>query len=660
MRSLTQRLQKSADLDPPALLAPEQGERDLIRKPQFWWEAVHGAIGYQIVIALSEEDISNPIAIDRIEASVSRAFFEPEGSLLSPGRKHYWAVRAYDSTGVGPLSEVRAFTTELVEVNVDPHGNTMLTDEDGNDLLPESTEMFPAMRETKHIEQNVLMDRYKILDELGEGGFATVYKSQDLVLNREVALKILRPELLGNDKVREDFLARFRREAQIVASLEHPHLVPVYDTGIAQLGGMEKPFIVMKLLDGEELEDIISKGPIPVPRARRLALQALEALEFVHANEITHKDLKPSNFFVCKNYKGEETLHIMDFGIAHDDKDHAGGRLTKTGTFSGTVQYLAPEYTLYQQVSPGVDVYQMGLIIIEMLIGEPVIPLDTSLPQLIGLHIKGERLRPPPEFDGTRAGEVLSKSIDLDPEVRYKDAGEFFRAFAELEDSDFPTSFEGGGGIDASAALALSYGDPEEPPPIGSAGGGNKGVIIGVLALITLLAIGGGVVAMGMGKGDPADPPDSPKNEVVTNTAPPVETKPVETAPVAEKVVETTPPAPDKKTFAIASSPAGATVVVDGEKKGVTPFELVVEGDVESFELALEHDGYESHTATVDAAEAKPLAIALTKKKRVRKNPPKKDPPKKDPPKKDPPKEDPPKKDPPKQTTPKATLPPDF
>lgn|GEM_PF-1215710 len=667
------------------MLAPDTGDRELPLSPQLWWESVHNAVGYQVVLALSEDDISNPNAVDRIEASVGRAFFEPEAGLLRPGKTYHWAVRAYDSTGVGPLSEIRTFTT-TASADVDPHANTFMTDENGKKIEPaDSTEMFPAMRETKSDNPDLLMGRYEIIHELGAGGFATVYKALDNVLNREVALKILRPELLGNDKVRKDFLARFKREAQIVASLEHPHLVPVYDTGIAEVDGHEKPFIVMKLLDGIELEELIEQGPIPVPRVRRLALQALEALEFVHANEITHKDLKPSNFYVCKNYKGEETLYIMDFGIAHDDKDE-GGRMTKTGTFSGTVQYLAPEYTLHQQVSPSVDVYQMGLIIIEMLTGSPVIPIETSLPQLIGLHIKGERLQPPDEFAGSKAGEVLARSITFDPEQRYSDAGEFFRAFAKLEESDFPASYSGGGWVDADAALsnpgapATQQADPvaeapdvpmiSEPPPVAADEGGNKNVVVGVALVLALVGLGAiGLVFAGVGGGDEL-PEEPPSNNIAavseTAPAPPViEEKQPETTP---KAVETTPAIAKKKTFAIASSPGGAKVKIDGEEKGLTPFELVLDGDVESFELVLEHDGYKTHTQLVNASKPKPLAIALTKKrspkssKKTKPSPP--DPPKveKKPetkPEKKPEVEKKPEKKPEKPTV-KPTLPPDF
>lgn len=538
---------------------------------------------------------------------------------------------------------------------------------------------------SESLDTELLAGRYELQDKIGAGGFATVFRAHDAVLDREVALKVLRPELLGDDKIRKDFLARFTREAQIVARMEHPHLIPVYDTGIASIRGQEKPFIVMKMLAGQELEEIIEQGPMPIERVRRLAGQALEALDFVHAQGITHKDLKPSNFFVCKNHRGDEHLYVMDFGIAHNENDESG-RITKTGTFSGTVQYLAPEYTLHQQVSPAIDVYQMGLIITEMLSGTPVVPNDTSLPLRIAAFIKREECKLPPEFEGTRAGQILARAFAYDVTTRYQNAGELLDDFAKLGDDDFATitgavsaapAESSAATVPATAApviapsptqqsTTLDTGPTEHYPAPMEAGptknNNAAGVIIAIIA-VAIIALGG-VVAFLL-QSDPAPdttPPPAPPLAKPAVAAPtPVDTPP-EPPVTAPKVDE---PAPQLAKIELSSTPDGATVAIDGEERGETPLTLELEKADAPLQLTLERKGFKKYSRELIPSEDTHIEIELEPKKKRNKpsrTKPAKDPvevkapPRKDPPPKDPPKEEPPKKEP----RVKPTLPPEF
>lgn len=550
--------------------------------------------------------------------------------------------------------------------------NTLVSHEGGASVAHDES--------SESLDTELLAGRYELQDKIGAGGFATVFRAHDTVLDREVALKVLRPELLGDDKIRKDFLARFTREAQIVARMEHPHLIPVYDTGIASIRGQEKPFIVMKMLAGQELEEIIEQGPMPIERVRRLAGQALEALDFVHAQGITHKDLKPSNFFVCKNHRGDEHLYVMDFGIAHNENDESG-RITKTGTFSGTVQYLAPEYTLHQQVSPAIDVYQMGLIITEMLSGTPVVPNDTSLPLRIAAFIKREECKLPPEFEGTRAGHILARAFAYDVTTRYQNAGELLDDFAKLGDDDFATltnahsaSLMGSGGVAAAAPViaptsarqstALDAGPTEHYPVMMETTPAKRsnaaGLIIAVIA-IAIIALGG-VVAFLL-QNDPAPPtqptPTPPTKPVVAKPPPPVQPPP--RPPTIEPEVDK--PTLELAKIELSSTPNGAIVALDGKERGETPLTLELEKTDAPLELTLERKGFKKYSRELTPSEDTHISIELEPKKK-RKKPAKVKPTKppveaKEPPKKDPPKTAPPKKEK-KEPRVKPTLPPEF
>ncbi len=279
-------------------------------------------------------------------------------------------------------------------------------------------------------------DRYTLKNELGSGGFATVYRAWDENLRRDVAVKIMRPELLQAEH-REDFLKRFEREALLVARLDHNHLAPVYETGLLTHKGQDTAFIVMKYLDGQDLSDVLRSEQLPIHRTLKIINQTLEALAYIHSEGVVHKDLKPSNIFLCRDHLGRDHTYLMDFGIAHDTQD-AQGRLTSTGVLTGTFQYMPPEYVLLHQATPSVDVFQMGLIITEALTGVALIHRNTTLPALVARYLRRDPLDLPPELAESPAGMVIERALRLDVEDRYADAGELLRAFSALTADDFP------------------------------------------------------------------------------------------------------------------------------------------------------------------------------------------------------------------------------
>jgi serine/threonine-protein kinase len=207
---------------------------------------------------------------------------------------------------------------------------------------------------------SALQDRYRLERELGHGGMATVYLAQDIRHARKVALKVLRPELaaiLGAD--------RFLKEIQLTANLQHPHILPLHDSGEAD--GMV--FYVMPFVEGESLRDRLTREKqLPVEDAVRITLEVADALEYAHGHGIVHRDIKPENILL----HGGHAL-VADFGIAlAASRTDGGSRMTETGMSLGTPHYMAPEQAMGEkEITPRADVYALGCVLYEMLAGEP-------------------------------------------------------------------------------------------------------------------------------------------------------------------------------------------------------------------------------------------------------------------------------------------------
>jgi serine/threonine protein kinase len=246
--------------------------------------------------------------------------------------------------------------------------------------------------------------RYRIERRLGGGGMALVYAARDEDLDRPVALKVLADNLAAQDDIRE----RFVREASIAASLSHPNIVEVYDSG--EDG---RPYIVMEQVDGPTLAQELEAGGRMAPsRAAALAAQAADGLAHAHAAGVVHRDVKPGNLLLA----GGTTLKIADFGIAYAVEST---RLTQTGTVLGTASYLAPEQARGEPATPAADVYALGAVLYELLTGRPARTAST-LTELIGSAtddpVPGPRaFEPsvPPELD-----VLVERCLAAEPRVR--------------------------------------------------------------------------------------------------------------------------------------------------------------------------------------------------------------------------------------------------
>ncbi len=213
-------------------------------------------------------------------------------------------------------------------------------------------------------QRRLLGGRYELDGLIGCGGMAEVYRARDLRLARIVAVKTLRAELAGDQALQ----ARFRREAQSAASLSHPLIIAVYDTGEDVTAGARVPYLVMEYADGHTLADLLGQDRrrLPPERAMEIADAVLRALDCSHRNSIVHRDIKPSNVMLTRS--GE--VKVMDFGIARS-LSGSQATITKTAQVIGTVQYMSPEQARGGRVDARSDLYSAGCLLYELLTGRP-------------------------------------------------------------------------------------------------------------------------------------------------------------------------------------------------------------------------------------------------------------------------------------------------
>lgn len=259
-----------------------------------------------------------------------------------------------------------------------------------------------------------LSGRYELLARVGGGGMALVYKARDLLLNRLVAVKVLRQQFTHD----EDFVKRFRREAQAAASLSHPNIVSIYDVGQVE----DTHYIVMEFIDGANLNEIIrDRAPLQADEAVRITAQICDALEHAHHNQIIHRDIKPHNILIGNNGR----VKVTDFGIA---RAVTSSTITQTGSVIGSVHYFSPEHAKGVPTGEKSDLYSLGIVLYQMLTGcLPFLgesPISVALKHLQDTFERPKKVNPhiPQSVEN-----VILKAMRKNPQERYQSAREMYQ-----------------------------------------------------------------------------------------------------------------------------------------------------------------------------------------------------------------------------------------
>ena len=262
-----------------------------------------------------------------------------------------------------------------------------------------------------NLEGRLIGNRYEILEKIGNGGMATVYKARCHVLNRNVAVKVLKEEFTTD----AEFVKRFNIEAQAAASLSHPNIVSIYDVG----NEGEIYYIVMELVQGKTLKEIITDdGILPWKWTVNIAIQIASALEVAHRNNIVHRDIKPHNIIITEN----GTAKVTDFGIA---KAVSNSTITSFGATIGSVHYFSPEHARGGYTDAKSDLYSLGVVMYEMLTGK--VPFDADTPVSVALKHMQETPEEPKKLNSTipeSVNKIIIKAMQKDPNLRYSSATE--------------------------------------------------------------------------------------------------------------------------------------------------------------------------------------------------------------------------------------------
>ena len=260
----------------------------------------------------------------------------------------------------------------------------------------------------------VIGNRYEILEKIGEGGMATVYKAKCNILKRYVAVKVLREEFTTD----EEFIKRFNTEAQAAASLTHPNIVSIFDVGHED----NIYYIVMELIQGKTLKEIINEdGVLPWKWSVNIAIQVASALEMAHKNNIVHRDIKPHNIIITE----DGIAKVTDFGIA---KAVSNSTITAFGTTIGSVHYFSPEHARGGYTDAKSDIYSLGVVMYEMLTGR--VPFDADTPVSIALKHMQEKPIEPIKLNPSiplAVNKIIMKAMEKEPSLRYQNATEMLK-----------------------------------------------------------------------------------------------------------------------------------------------------------------------------------------------------------------------------------------
>jgi serine/threonine-protein kinase len=329
----------------------------------------------------------------------------------------------------------------------------------------------------------IVGERYRIVSRIGVGGMGAVYRAEHTMMRRDLAIKVLLPELGG----KEEFARRFEREAESASRLTHPNIITTTDFGRTAEGSL---FLVMEFLAGQSLSEAISAGPMPPARALAIQRQILRALEHAHAAGIVHRDLKPENIMLVERDGQRDVVKILDFGIAKVTQPQSGGEaLTQAGVIFGTPEYLSPEQALGEAVDVRADIYAAGVILYEMLAGRRPFENEDKV-KIISMHLAHT---PPRIHDANPNVDVpllleqaVMQALEKSREHRFATATAFLQA---LDDAEAPPEVRG-----AIEATRMA-GEPLGAGQVLRRATGTRGRLVAAAFLGVALLVGG-VVAV--------------------------------------------------------------------------------------------------------------------------------------------------------------------
>ncbi|MBP2019715.1 serine/threonine-protein kinase [Symbiobacterium terraclitae] len=327
----------------------------------------------------------------------------------------------------------------------------------------------------------VLGNRYRLEERIGGGGMALVFRATDLQLGREVAVKILRGQFGADD----EFVRRFRREAQNAASLSHPNIVQTFDVG----EDGDTYYIVMELVTGRTLKALIQEqGPLPVAEAARIGIAIADALAHAHAQRIVHRDIKPHNILLGQDGR----VKVADFGIA---RAVTTDTVTRTGAMMGSAHYFSPEQADGQPAGEKSDLYSLGVVLYEMVTG--TLPFQGESPITVALKHLRERVQPPSQLNPevpAEMDEIILRAMEKEPDDRFDSAVQMRDALADflqlhlagqshIQSGDFPT-------MDVRATRGRRATAKQKRDPEAAARRARRRTIV-IVSLVLVVLLGG-------------------------------------------------------------------------------------------------------------------------------------------------------------------------
>jgi serine/threonine-protein kinase len=468
--------------------------------------------------------------------------------------------------------------------------------------LPRSPQLIEAESQTPRPPRSDLLvgctvdGRYIIERVLGEGGMGVVYAGRHRVIEKRVAIKVLRADLATDNELNE----RFLQEARAASAIGNPHIVDIIDFGQLPDGST---YFVMELLDGKSLGDEMARpsSPLTVARICHVAKQMAQGLSAAHAANIVHRDLKPDNVMLVQRGAERDFVKILDFGIA---KVGTGTkRMTRAGSVFGTPHYMSPEQAAGAAVDHRTDIYALGVILYEMATGRVPFDADNFMGILTQHMYKAPvpiRVQTPERDIPAGLDAIVQKCLTKKPEGRYASMDALLSDLGKLEQGQLPDAVHElmarSGSFDVPADYFRAHAASTEAVTASPLEPKKRWPVFAAMAALAMTAgIGGVAVASRAASG---------RSPTVSVPAPPPQPGSAANRAPAPPPVEPPPPAPVKHEVLVSAVPADATIARDGVALGQSPVALQL-GDAEDAVLVVTRKGYKTRTVHVDPSGPK-------------------------------------------------------